>query len=88
MEGMTFMWILLAIAVGLCIGTFRALVNDGRPLRPPASHWQDPLFVAPGREIEQAPRDTTFAPTPWSQGPEPLTSIGPPPEILQIGRRR
>ena len=35
------MWLLLIIALGLCVGTFRALFNDGRPLRPPV--------LAPGR---------------------------------------
>ncbi len=80
------MWLLLAIALGLCIGTFRALLNDGRPLRPPASHLQDPLFVAPGRQIEQAPRSAVFPPNPWSREQAPLGSAGAPPEVLQIGR--
>ena len=80
------MWLLLIIALGLCVGTFRALLNDGRPLRPPASHWQDPLFVAPGRQIEQAPRSTALASSTWSQEQEPLGSAGAPAEVLQIGR--
>ena len=80
------MWLLLAIALGLCVGTVRALFNDGRPLRPPASHWQDPLFVAPGHRIEQAPRGTVFSPNPWSTERGPLGSPGAPPEVLQIGR--
>lgn len=82
------MWLLLAIALALCVGTFRALFNDGRPLRPPASHWQDPLFVAPGRQIEQAPRGTVFEPNPWSREQVPLGSPSAPPEVLQIGRHR
>lgn len=80
------MWLLLAIALALCVGTIRALFNDGRPLRPPASHLQDPLFVAPGRRIEQAPPDTVFPPNAWSPRQEPLASVSPPSEILQIGR--
>lgn len=79
------MWLLLAIALGLCVGTVRALFNDGRPLRPPASHWQDPLFVAPRRQIEQVPQDRVF-PTRWAQEQEPRVLAGAPPEILQIGR--
>lgn len=82
------MVILVAIAVGLCVGTFRALFNDGRPLRPPASHLQDPLFVAPGRQIEQGPRGPVFPPDALSQGQEPLDFASVPREILQIGRRR
>ena len=81
------MWLLLIIALGLCVGTFRALINDGRPLRPPASHWQDPLFVAPGHRIEQVPRGTVFEPRPWSREQAPLGSLSAPPEVLQIGRR-
>lgn len=80
------MWLLLIIALGLCVGTVRALINDGRPLRPPASHWQDPLFVAPGHRIEQAPRGTAFSPTPRSAEQAPLGSPGAPPEVLHIGR--
>ena len=80
------MWLLLTIALGLCVGTVRALFNDGRPLRPPASHAQDPLFVAPGRQIEQAPRGTVYPPDAWSLGQEALGSASAPPEILQIGR--
>lgn len=80
------MWLLLIIALGLCVGTFRALLNDGRPLRPPASHWQDPLFVAPGRQIEQARRGTVFPSSPWPREQAPLGSPGAPPEVLQIGR--
>lgn len=80
------MWLLLIIALGLCVGTFRALLNDGRPLRPPASHWQDPLFVAPGRQIEQAHRGTVSCPNPRPREQAPLGSAGAPPEVLQIGR--
>lgn len=82
------MLILLAIAVGLCVETFRALFNDGRPLRPPASHSQDPLFVAPGRQIEQTPRGAVFPPDAWPRGQGPLGSPSAPSEILQIGRPR
>ena len=81
------MWLLLIIALGLCIGTVRALLNDGRPLRPPASHWQDPLFVAPGHRIEQAPRGMVFSPDLRATDQGPLGSVGAPPEVLQIGRR-
>ncbi len=81
------MWLLLAIALALCVGTVRALFNDGRPLRPPVSHWQDPLFVAPGIRIEQSSRATVFEPTPWSREQAPLGSPSAPPEVLQIGRR-
>ncbi|GAA2110516.1 hypothetical protein [Nocardioides furvisabuli] len=83
---MAFMWLLLAIALGLCVGTVRALFNDGRPLRPPASHLQDPLFVAPGRQIEQPPRGAVLYSDAWLPTQRPVSSVGPPPEILQIGR--
>ena len=74
------------IALGLCIETFRALLNDGRPLRPPASHWQDPLFMAPGRQIEQAHWGAVSSPDPWPREQAPLGSAAAPPEVLQIGR--
>lgn len=82
------MWILLAISVGLSIGTVRALFNDGRPLRPPASHFQDPLFVAPGRRAGQSPRGTVYPPGARPHGQEPLEVACAPGEILQIGRHR
>lgn len=82
------MLILLAIAVGLCVETIRALFNDGRPLRPPASHSQDPLFVAPGRQIEQVSRGPVFPPNARPHGHKPLDFASTPGEILQIGRHR
>ena len=82
------MLILLAIAVGLSIETVRALFNDGRPLRPPASHLQDPLFVAPGRQAGQSPRITVYPPGARPHGQEPLDFACAPGEILQVGRHR
>lgn len=45
---MTFLMILLVIAVLLSIATVRLVIHDGRgPQRPPASHFEDSRFVAP-----------------------------------------
>jgi hypothetical protein len=84
---MTFMFVLLAIAVGLSIGTLRALLHDGRPLRPPPSHVQDPRFVAPRYRGGQSWSLPIFV--------EPAVghlrvAAGHPPagaEILQLGTR-
>jgi hypothetical protein len=47
---MTFLLILLALAVALSIETLRVTIHDGKgPQRPPASHFEDPQFRAPGR---------------------------------------
>ncbi len=47
---MTFLLIGLALAVALGIESLRLLLRDGRgPQRPPASHFDDPQFRAPGR---------------------------------------
>ena len=47
---MTFLLILLAMAVALSFETIRLVIRDGRgPQRPPASHFEDPQFRAPGR---------------------------------------
>jgi hypothetical protein len=45
---MTFLLILLAVAVLLSAETVRRVLNDGQgPQRPPVSHFQDPDFLAP-----------------------------------------
>ena len=45
---MTFIFILLAVAVLLSADTVRRVLHDGPgPQRPPASHFQDPDFIAP-----------------------------------------
>jgi hypothetical protein len=45
---MTFLFILLAVAVVLSVQTVRLVITDGRgSLRPPVSHFQDPDFIAP-----------------------------------------
>jgi hypothetical protein len=45
---MTFLLILLAVAALLSADTVRRVITDGRgPQRPPASHFQDPDFLAP-----------------------------------------
>jgi hypothetical protein len=47
---MTFLLILLAMAVAMSFETIRLVIRDGRgPQRPPASHFDDPQFRAPGR---------------------------------------
>lgn len=46
----TVMMILLALAVVVSIETLRVALRDGRGAqRPPASHFDDPQFRAPGR---------------------------------------
>ena len=45
---MTFLLILLAVALVLSIDTVRRVLHDGRgPQRPPVSHFEDPTFIAP-----------------------------------------
>ena len=45
---MTFLFILLAVAVLLSADTVRRVITDGRgPQRPPASHFEDPSFLSP-----------------------------------------
>jgi hypothetical protein len=45
---MTFLFILLAVAVLLSADTVRRVISDGPgPQRPPVSHFQDPDFMAP-----------------------------------------
>ena len=45
---MTYLMILLVIAVALAAATIRLIAHDGRgPLRPPTSHADDPRFRAP-----------------------------------------
>jgi hypothetical protein len=45
---MTFLLILLTVAVLLSADTVRRVITDGRgPQRPPVSHFQDPDFLAP-----------------------------------------
>ena len=45
---MTFLLILLAVAVVLSVETVRRTLHDGQgPQRPPASHFEDPTFIAP-----------------------------------------
>ena len=45
---MTFIIILLAVAVLLSADTVRRVITDGRgPQRPPVSHFEDPSFIAP-----------------------------------------
>jgi len=45
---MTFLFILLAVAVLLSADTVRRVITDGQgPQRPPVSHFQDPDFIAP-----------------------------------------
>jgi hypothetical protein len=45
---MTFLFILLAVAVLLSADTVRRVITDGQgPTRPPVSHFQDPDFTAP-----------------------------------------
>lgn len=45
---MTFLMILLLIAVAMSVGTVRLIVRDGRgPQRPPVSHFVDTRFVSP-----------------------------------------
>jgi hypothetical protein len=47
---MTFLMILLALAVAISIQTLRVALNDGRgPQRAPRSHFDDPQFRSPGR---------------------------------------
>ena len=45
---MTFLLILLAVAVLMSADTVRRVITDGRgPQHPPVSHFQDPDFIAP-----------------------------------------
>jgi hypothetical protein len=45
---MTYLMIILVIAVGLAVWTIDLLRKDGRgPAAPPKSHFQDPQFTAP-----------------------------------------
>jgi tetrahydromethanopterin S-methyltransferase subunit C len=45
---MTFLIILLAVAVLMGADTVRRVLTDGRgPQRPPVSHFEDPAFLAP-----------------------------------------
>jgi hypothetical protein len=45
---MAFLLILLAVAVLLSADTVRRVLHDGSgPQRPPASHFEDPSFIAP-----------------------------------------
>ena len=45
---MTFLIILLAVAVLLSVETVRRVITDGQgPQRPPVSHFQDTDFIAP-----------------------------------------
>jgi tetrahydromethanopterin S-methyltransferase subunit C len=45
---MTFIFILLAVAVLLSADTVRRVISDGQGAqRPPVSHFQDPDFMAP-----------------------------------------
>ena len=45
---MTFLLILLTVAVLLSVDTVRRVISDGQgPQRPPVSHFQDPDFIAP-----------------------------------------
>jgi hypothetical protein len=45
---MTFLLIILVIAVALAARTIDLLLHDGRgPAAPPQSHFQDPQFSAP-----------------------------------------
>ena len=45
---MTFLFILIAVAVLLSVDTVRRVISDGQgPQRPPVSHFQDPDFMAP-----------------------------------------
>ena len=45
---MTFLLILLTVAVLLSVDTVRRVISDGQgPQRPPVSHFQDPDFMAP-----------------------------------------
>ena len=45
---MTFLLILLAVAVLLSVETVRRVITDGQgPQRPPVSHFQDTDFIAP-----------------------------------------
>jgi hypothetical protein len=47
---MTFILILLAVAVLLSADTVRRVITDGQgPQRPPVSHFQDPDFMAPSQ---------------------------------------
>ena len=44
----TFLFILLTVAVLLSVDTVRRVISDGQgPQRPPVSHFQDPDFMAP-----------------------------------------
>ena len=46
---MTFVILLLVLAAALVLGTVWVLARDSRgPAAPPASHFQDPRFRAPG----------------------------------------
>ena len=46
---MTFLMILLLIAVALSVGTVRLIARDGRgPQRPPVSHFEDARFLSFG----------------------------------------
>ncbi|MDF1603146.1 hypothetical protein [Nocardioides sp. YIM 152315] len=45
---MTFLMILLLIALAMSVATVRLIVRDGRgPQRPPVSHFEDSRFLAP-----------------------------------------
>jgi hypothetical protein len=45
---MTFLLILLAVAVLMSADTVRRVITDGRgPQHPPVSHFEDPGFIAP-----------------------------------------
>lgn len=45
---MTYLILLLLIAVAMSVETIRMIVHDGRgPQRLPASHFEDPRFRAP-----------------------------------------
>jgi hypothetical protein len=47
---MTYLLIILVIAVAMAARTIDLLLHDGRgPAAPPKSHFQDPQFAAPGR---------------------------------------
>ena len=48
-SAMTFLILFSVVAALMIAETLRLVIHDGRgPQRPPASHFQDPRFGAPG----------------------------------------
>ncbi len=48
---MAFLTILLVLALVMSAKTLHRMLNDGRPARPPRSHFDDPAFHNPGFRV-------------------------------------